>query len=138
MGNAGWAQVWHLVLAIVARQPPFVEIMIATGAVFVAVMALEGIRSSVAAMWRAAPPPQISKTSLAMAASPPQSKSFSAGLVSLAAARTAPKRKPLTVSARPFRSLRPTIRRHPMLEFAAAAETPLSSANAPMRRPEGV
>jgi len=128
-----WLDVWHMVLAIVARQPPFAQIMLATGAVFVAVMALEGMRTSLLAIWRAhkavpVPPqaelPPESATLAMPAASAPLSKSFSARL----AAATPRRPKPLTLSPRQFRSPRPVIRRRTML-LSALSETP---APAPM------
>ena len=103
-----------MVLAIVGRQPPFAQIMFATGAVFVAVMALEGLRTSLLAIWRAhrpAPP-------LAMPAAALPAKIYSPRALHAASRRP----KPLTLSPRQFRSPRPTIRRHPMLQFASASD----------------
>jgi len=146
MNKAGWVDVWHLAVAIVSRQPPFVQIMYATAAVFVAVMAVEGVRTSLAAIWRAhraAPasaPPQEEPVVLA-APSPiagaPVTRNFSVRSVPHAAATNTRKRKPLTVAARQFRSPRPQIRRHPMLDFAAAAEVPHFSADTVLQH-EGV
>ncbi|HXC55956.1 MAG TPA: hypothetical protein VNU97_11725 [Rhizomicrobium sp.] len=138
MASAGWAQVWHLVAAIVARQPPFLQIMIATGAVFVAVMALEGVRTSLLAMWRAhrtaqhLPAPKEQARASSGPAAAPLSGSLFSPPAARAAARIVRKRKPLTVSARQFRSPRPTIRRYGMLEFAGASELTQSLADAPM------
>ncbi len=53
MDKAGWTDVWHMIVAIVARQPPFLAILMVLGAVFVAVMALEGLRTSLLAIRRA-------------------------------------------------------------------------------------
>jgi hypothetical protein len=124
MNTAGWLDVWHMVLAIVARQPPFAQIMFATGAVFVAVMALEGLRTSLLAIGHAhrpAPPlvlPPAEGVTLAMPATAPFAKIY-APRASHAASR---RPKPLTLSPRQFRMPRPTIRRHPMLQFAAAGD----------------
>jgi hypothetical protein len=120
MHQAGWSEVWHAVLALVAQEPPFVQIAIATSVVFVAVMALEGLRSSVLAMihaHRVAPPPleapkPAEPMELAMPAATP-SRSFSLPREP----RTArPKR--IESPVRKFRELRPTIRRHSSLQAA--------------------
>lgn len=131
-----WLDVWHLVLGIVARQSPFAQIMAATGAVFVLVMAIEGLRTSLLAIWRAhkalplsGPPPPADGTTLAMSA--PLSKSFSAGAAVRFAAAASRRPKPLTLSPRQFRSPRPKIRRHGMLEFALAEQRHENPANAP-------
>ena len=135
---SSWLDVWHLVLAIVARAPPFGQIMYATGAVFVVVMALEGLRTSLLAMWRAhkpAPPltaPPGGTTTLAMPAASPRSKSFSATGPSRFAVAASRRPKALTLSPRQFSSPRPRIRRHAMLEFAVESALHENSANAPM------
>ncbi len=130
--------VWHLALAIVMRQPPFVQIMYATGAVFIAVMAVEGVRTSLAAIWHAhkfgasAAPAKAKPVALAAPASDGMaqvSRAFSVRSVPRAAATPARKRKALTIPARQFRSPRPTIRRHPMLDVAAFDELPHFSAD---------
>ena len=139
--------VWHLVVAIVARQPPFIQIMYATGAVFVAVMAIEGLRTSLAAIWRAhragpvLAPPKAGPVAMAAPASvadAPASRVFSPPRVPRAAATGARKRKPLTVATRQFRSPRPTIRRHPMLDVTDFGELPHFSADAGVLSHEGV
>lgn len=56
MHHAGLTEVWNLLRVIVARQAPFSQIMIAVGAAFFVVMAIEGMRASVLAMKRAATP----------------------------------------------------------------------------------
>ncbi|MEJ0026661.1 MAG: hypothetical protein WDN01_11590 [Rhizomicrobium sp.] len=146
MNKAGWVDVWHLVVAIMSRQPPFVQIMCATGVVFIAVMAVEGLRTSLAAIWRAhrAPPvpapvknEPVALAAPAAAADAPATRAFSVRSVPRAAATSARKRKPLTVAARQFRSPRPTIRRHPMLDFASAGEMPHFSADTVLQH-EGV
>ncbi len=146
MNKAGWVDVWHLALAVVSRQPPFVQIMCATGVVFIAVMAVEGLRTSLVAIWRAhrsAPAPAPARSEPVALAAPaaiadaPASRAFSARSVPRAAATSARKRKPLTVAARLFRSPRPTIRRHPMLDFPSAGELPHFSADTVLQH-EGV
>lgn len=141
MNTAGWLDVWHMALAIVARQAPFTQIMFATGAVFVVVMALEGLRTSLLAMWRAhktapaAPAPAAPQTGAATLAMPvpaPLSKTISLRAPSRLSAAAPRRPKPLTLSPRQFRSPRPTIRRHAMLQFAAANELRESAAHIPM------
>jgi len=147
MNKAGWADVWHLVLAIMSRQPPFIQIMYATGAVFIAVMALEGVRTSLAAIWRAhaaGPVPAPPKSEPVSMAAPlsvsagPVTRAFSAPRVPHAAATATRKRKALTVPARQFRSPRPTIRRHPMLDVATLSDLPHFSADAGVLQHESV
>jgi hypothetical protein len=124
MNTAGWLDVWHMVLVIVARQPPFAQIMFATGAVFVAVMALEGLRTSLLAIRRAhkPTPPLVLAPAEAVALAMPAVAPF-AKIYSPRASHAASRRpKLLTLSPRQFRSPRPTIRRHPMLQFAAASD----------------
>ncbi len=119
-----WWDVWHMVLAIVARQSPFAQVMLATGAVLIAVMALEGLRTSLLAIrrgHRSAPPlaaPPADGVTLAMPAPAPPAKIYSPRALHAAARRP----KPLTLSPRQFRSPRPTIRRHPMLHLASASD----------------
>ncbi|MEI9988873.1 MAG: hypothetical protein WDM86_02440 [Rhizomicrobium sp.] len=146
MNKAGWLDVWHLALAVAARQPPFVQIMYATGAVFIAVMAIEGVRTSFAAIWRAhtAKPDLVPAKSEPVALAAPAAvadiaptRAFSARSVPRAAPTCARKRKPLTVTARQFRSPRPTIRRHPMLDGPSAGELPQFSADTVLQH-EGV
>ena len=141
MDKAGWIDLWHIALAVIARQPPFAAIMIVTGVAFVAVMAIEGTRTSLVAIWHAhRTPPALERPKQAPgAAAPPapataNARSFSVRRGPQAAATLARKRKPLTTSARPFRSPRPTIRRHAALDFAAATET----LHAPDLQPEGI
>ncbi|HEY4944227.1 MAG TPA: hypothetical protein VII56_22560 [Rhizomicrobium sp.] len=130
-----WLDVWHLVLGIVARQSPFAQIMVATGAVFVVVMAIEGLRTSLLAIWRAhkAVPGLPPSAGTTLATSAPLSKSFSAGAAARFAAVASRRPKPLTLSPRQFRSPRPKIRRHPMLEFALAEPLHENPANAPLQ-----
>ncbi len=131
-----WLDVWHMVLAIVSRQAPFTQIMVATGAVFVLVMALEGVRGSLLAIWRAhkaAPPlalPQDEPVTLAMPlpATGARGKSFAPRTAAHAARRP----KPSLPSPRQFRSPRPQIRRHSLLDFAPLSDSGESSAYAPL------
>jgi hypothetical protein len=142
MNTAGWLDVWHLALAVVARQSPFAQIMFATGAVFVVVMALEGLRTSLLAIWRAhkaAPAaPQTRATTLAMPADGPLSKGFSARAASPRTASAARRPKPVTLTPRQFRSPRPKIRRHGLLDFAPLSEFPESPAHAPLELPDAL
>jgi hypothetical protein len=115
MGNTEWAQLWHIVTAMLARQTPFVQILAVTLAALFVVMALEGFRSSLLAIWRGhktpAPPPHASTSSdtapVAHAAGPTASRSFTAAPRK---PRT-PRPKPLAQPPRQFRSPRPVIRR---------------------------
>ena len=136
MHSAGWIDVWHLVTAIVARQQPFTQIMMATGAVFFAVMALEGIRTSLVLMWRAhravsLAPPRNAPQALAMSGGDLLTKSFSPKLQSRSAAPPRRKRKPLTLSVRQFSSPRPKITRRPKLDLAPLSNLPENSPSAP-------
>ena len=136
MHSAGWDDVWHLVSAIVVRQQPFTQIMMATGAVFFAVMALEGIRTSLASMWRAhravlLAPANKETLALAMAGDGLLTKSFSPKLHARNAGPPRRKRKPLTLSVRQFSSPRPKITRRPKLDLAPLSNLPENSAGAP-------
>lgn len=124
-----------MVLAVVSRQAPFMQIAIATGAVFVLVMALEGVRSSLLAIWHAhkAPVslamPQQEPVTLALPL-PAAAKSFSPRARTTAHAARRP--KPVSLSPRQFRSPRPQIRRHGPLDIAPLSESGESSAYAPL------
>jgi hypothetical protein len=116
MGNTEWAQLWHIVTAMLARQTPFVQVLAVTLAVLFVVMALEGFRASLLAIGRGhkppAPPPRASASSpetapTAHAAGPTASRSFA---VTPRKPRT-PRPKPLAQPPRQFRSPRPMIRR---------------------------
>ena len=136
MHSAGWIDVWHLVTAIVVRQQPFTQIMMATGAVFFAVMALEGIRTSLVSMWRAhravsLAPPRNAPVTLAMAGDGLATKSFSPKLQTRNAAPRMRKRKPLTLSVRQFSSPRPKITRRPKLDLPPSSNLPENSPRAP-------
>ena len=151
MDKAGWLDVWHLVAAIVSRQPPFTAIMCVIGAAFSVVMALEGVRTSLLAIWHAhrradTPARVVQKPAIVTAPAPlavapadvPVSRSFSPRRVSHAAPAIARKRKALTVVARNFRSPRPKIRRHPMSAVPGEAELSLYPADVPVMQQEGV
>src|SRR5258707_15601581 len=100
MDKAGWTDVWHMIVAIVARQPPFLAILMVLGAVFVAVMALEGLRTSLLAIRRAhrGAPSAMAEKPVALAAPAPfalpAARGFSVPRVPSAAATSARKRKP--------------------------------------------
>jgi hypothetical protein len=116
---AGWSDVWHAALSLIAQEPPFAQIAIVLGLAFVAVMALEGIRGSLTAMMHAhrvqpapleAPKPE--PVEMAMPAGAP-TRSFS---IPREFQTVRPKR--LSVPARKFREMRPTIRRNSSLSAA--------------------
>jgi hypothetical protein len=56
MHHAGLLEVWQMLRSIVAQQTPFLQIMIALGAAFFVIMAIEGMRTSALAIRRAASP----------------------------------------------------------------------------------
>lgn len=122
--------VWHLVGAIVARQPPFLQIMSVTGAAFFVVMALEGVRTSILAMWRAhkptlaEPPLQTDPAPMAHPGSRAFEQNNSAPIAERLASLPMRRPKALTLNPRLFRSPRPKITRHPRLEFAALSMPP--------------
>jgi hypothetical protein len=140
MDTAGWLELWHVALRIVQRQPPFAAIMIVTLAAFVVVMALEGVRASLKAIWRghrAAPAaPSSEPVEHAMAAA--FGENISSSFAPRAAAAPPRRRKALTLSPRRFRSPRPTIRRHPRLEFAPLSALPEDAADAALEFPGAV
>ncbi len=104
--GGGWADVWHLVLAIISRQAPFVQVMSWTGAVFFLVMAIEGIRSSILAMTRSGEA-TVTSAPVAEIASPPMALGPVVSQAYAAVPRVAGKppvvtrkRKPLTTRVR--------------------------------------
>lgn len=142
--KAEWSDVWHLVTAIVARQPPMIAILFAAGALFVIVMAVEGVRTSLLAIWRGhlAPPAPLAPRKpdpIALAAPAALSAPLSRGFTTRSVPRAAPrKRKVLTANARPFRTPRPKIQRRPMLETSGAQDLPIFTAEHAVFAPEGV
>jgi hypothetical protein len=134
MNKAGWLDLWHLALTTVASQPPFMQIAIVTGLAYVLVMALEGTRTSIFAIWRGhrTPPPALPVRPVAQAApasvaapSPaaaPPSRSFAAK----SSPRTAPARRPKAAALAPrqFRAPRPKIRRQTLADAVSAVEMP--------------
>jgi len=46
MSTRNWGDLWDLLIALMSREPIFVEIMFWLGVAFLAVMVLEGLRSS--------------------------------------------------------------------------------------------
>jgi hypothetical protein len=131
MNSAGWIDIWHIAGAMLARQAPFVQILAVTLAALFVVMAVEGFRTSLIAIWRGhRSAPMLVPRAKATAMTPfaaPASKSFSFRPVSPAA----PKRKALTANPRQFRTPRPTIRRHPALDSAVFAAPPQYAADTP-------
>ena len=115
MNTTGLPELWHSALAILSRQQPFAQIMIVTLAALFVVMALEGFRSSLRAIWhghRAPAPPATSPLESPVTLTAPAgfaSRSFTAK-----ARATRP--KALDQSPRQFRTQRPTIRRAPAEE----------------------
>lgn len=143
MNTAGWLELWHVAVGIVSRQQPFGAIMLVTAAAFVVVMTLEGIRSSLLAIWRGhravpAPlaPPPAEPVELAMPA--PLRENISSGFAPRPAATPPRRRKALTLSPRQFRSPRPKIRRHPRLEFSLLSDLPEDSAGAALELSDAV
>jgi len=115
MNTTGLPELWHVTLAILSRQAPFVQIMLVTLAALFVVMALEGVRSSVRAIWRAHRTPKLPavsqlNTPVALAAPPafgPRMRSF----VGKPPVKRASRPKVLDQPPRQFRSTRPVIRR---------------------------
>jgi hypothetical protein len=131
MDKAVWMDAWHAVLAVIAYQSPFAAIMLATAFIFIVVMAIEGTRHSLAAIWHAhratapAPPPSLAEPPpleepVAMAAPAPAAPLTRAFTPRPSIAR---KRKAMTATARQFRSPRPTIRRQVLLAPAETRES---------------
>jgi len=124
MNTTGLPELWHIVLAILSRQTPFMQIMLVTLAALFVVMALEGVRSSLRAIWHAhrataaAPPLDSPRTLAAPTAFAPRTSSF--------AATRASRPKVLDQAPRQFRSPRPTIRRQ-----TAYVATTTPAGNAP-------
>jgi hypothetical protein len=111
---AGWSDVWHAALSLIAQEPPFAQIAIVLGLAFVLVMALEGVRTSLAAMWhahRAEPAPleapKAEPVELAMPTAAAPTRSFSLPREP----HTARPKRP-SQPARKFREIRPIIRRN--------------------------
>jgi hypothetical protein len=46
MNHAGWGDVWRVAIATIATEPVWMQLALALGAAFAAVMCLEGIRAS--------------------------------------------------------------------------------------------
>ena len=114
MNTTGLPELWHIALAILSRQTPFMQIMLVTLAALFVVMALEGFRSSLRAIWHAhstssqpvaLPERDAPRTLAAPAAFAPRTGSFAA------APARASRPKVLDRPPRQFRSPRPTIRR---------------------------
>jgi len=126
MDTTGLPELWHSALAIVAHQAPFVAILLVTFAALFVVMALEGFRSSLRAMWhshRAATPTvprafEEPSTLAAPVAFAPPTRGFAAR--PRASRPIAPDLTP-----RRFRSPRPKIRRQTAY---AASTTPAGNA----------
>ncbi len=130
MQNAGWAELWHMALALLARQVPFVQILVVTLLVLCALMTVEGFRASFFSRRSrvspaAAPARQMPEETTVIAAPPPLPPSIAEPAVTEAPAPAAktcsPSRRAVPPSRRPkpsasnprqFSSPRPTIRRH--------------------------
>ena len=150
MKNAGWLDLWHHALTTVASQPPFVQIVIVTGIAYVLVMALEGTRASILAIWHghrtpAPPPPAVPARTVTLAApaqtpvaAPPPSRSFSAKPAPRAAAVPARRPKAVSLAPRQFRAPRPKIRRQTLADAVSVAEVPNMVASAPLELTEAV
>lgn len=147
MHTAGWLDVWNLAMSIVGRQEPFVAIMLVTFGVFVVVMAIEGVRTSLLSIWhnlRSAPeapalaPPPAAPQEMASLAPAQQTRNFSSGFAARVAATPPRRPKPLTMGPRQFRTPRPTIRRHPQLDFGMFAALPENTAMTALELREAV
>jgi hypothetical protein len=114
MNTSGLPALWHSATAIVAQQTPFMAILLVTLAALFVVMALEGFRSSLMAIWRAhrtsAPTKPTSLETPVRLAAPaphaPRTRSFTAKKPP-----RSPRPKVLDQPPRQFRSPRPTIHR---------------------------
>jgi hypothetical protein len=123
MHSAGWIDIWHIATAILARQSPVMQILAATFAALFVVMAIEGLRSSLLAIWRNhRDPVTLARRSRddTAAAPPPGTKSF----LFKPGPRPVVRRKALTENPRQFSSPRPTIRRHPAASMDDLAALP--------------
>lgn len=114
MHSAGWIDIWHIAIAILVRQSPFMQILMVTFAALFVVMAIEGLRSSLLAIWHnhrnpaALAPRSRDETAVPPAAAGTKTFLFRPG------PRPIVRRKALTANPRQFSSPRPTIRRHPV------------------------
>lgn len=99
MDQAQLLQAWTLLTAIIVRQSPFAQIMIVVGTAFFAVMAIEGIRTSILAMRRGHSQPR----ALAIPDSPPPAAVVSdVPVARLSTTRSIP--RPVTRSAKKMRA----------------------------------
>ena len=119
MIGADLAKMWHIALALLARQTPFVQMLLVVTAALLAVMTIEGFRTSLIGIWRGhRPTPSLVLTSRPQAASASLNAAFEptppSKIVVPKSAALMRKRKPLTANRKAFRSQRPTIRRHPV------------------------
>jgi hypothetical protein len=117
MNSAGWIDIWHVAGAMLARQSPFVQILAVTLATLFLVMAIEGFRTSMIAIWRGHRDPT---TPVRSGSATAVSKSF----LFKPAAIPVVRRKVLTENPRQFRSPRPMIRRHAAPESVIPAARP--------------
>ena len=99
MAHAGLVDVWHMLQAIMVRQTPFAQIMVAAGTVFFIVMAIEGIRTSILAMRHGTD----GLAELPETSSPPMAAPANDASV----ARVYATKPTLRPAARPLRKLRP-------------------------------
>lgn len=128
MSIAGWHELGESIAKLVAQEPPFIQIMIILGGAFSAVMFLEGFRASffprrekpkVTAKEISLPPPEPSRV-----ASVPRGP-----FLETAKLPRKPKRQ-AAVSAKPFRTPRPKIRRAPTIRLVSPP-VPFNGANLP-------
>lgn len=127
MNTTGLPELWHSALAILSRQTPFMQIMMVTLAALFVVMALEGFRSSLRAIWHAHRTPQQMQTPGLDAPIRLASPAAPARRLTAKARALSPRPKMLEEAPRLFRSPRPTIRRQ--IAYVAAT-TPAESAHA--------
>jgi len=123
MDHAGLMDVWNILRAIVARQMPFAQIMIAAGAVFFIVMAIEGVRTSIVAI-RTSPaePKAQTKTYTSAVAEPaedgPVTRLYAGISSTRQAARPVRNFRRIALPVVTAKRLTPAIRRHPKLDLA--------------------
>jgi hypothetical protein len=121
MHNAGWMDAWQIAGALLVRQPPFVQILVVTLATLFVVMAIEGFRTSMLAIWRGHQGPAIATPPALGGSAAPSVTTIAKTFLFKPASLPVARRKVLTENPRQFRSPRPTIRRNPAPEPDASA-----------------
>jgi hypothetical protein len=124
MNDAGWADLWHVAGTMLVRQLPFVQILAVTFAALFVVMAIEGFRTSMIAIWRSHRFPAATAPGGGRGAEERPVAGIAKSFLFRPASLPAPRRKVLTESPRQFRSPRPVIRRHPASVPDASSQHP--------------